>query len=361
MLTALFAGATARPSGHRGRRPVPGDLRLARCLGREPGRVPRALPDRLDGTPAQRYVLSVNRRCGSRILAAANQHAAELYEQHPGVIPLEAPRERARGRDHGRAVRDALAGDRVGRRRDRRRAQARRNRRWKDIGILMRTNVDLSAVHEALIARKVPVEVVGLGGLLALPEVVDVVATLQAVNDLTANAAMLRILTGPRYRIGHRDLALLANRSRALADAGDRPAADDLVAALDAAVAGMDSTEVISLAEAVDDPGPVGWGYSAEALTAFPGAVDRAARAARARGRAAARPGPPGDQHDRPRRRADRDPGSRRLRPPRSPRRVPGCRGQLRVDRVGRIARRSARVSGGRGGVRRRPRPRRTE
>jgi DNA helicase-2/ATP-dependent DNA helicase PcrA len=218
-----------------------------------------------DGSPAQRYVLSVNRRCGSRILAAANQHAAELYEQHPGVIPLEAPLDAPEGAitvglfetrsQEVEWVADAIVA-----------AHRTRNRRWKDIGILMRTNVDLSAVHEALIARKVPVEVVGLGGLLALPEVVDVVATLQAVNDLTANAAMLRILTGPRYRIGHRDLALLANRARMLADAGSHQA-DDLVSALDAAVAGMDSTEVSSLAEAVDDPGPLQ--YAPEALVRF--------------------------------------------------------------------------------------------
>ncbi|MFG1909357.1 UvrD-helicase domain-containing protein [Kribbella sp. NPDC048928] len=218
-----------------------------------------------DGSPAERYVLSVNRRCGSRILAAANQHAAELYEQHPGVIPLEAPPDAPAGAitvglfetrsQEIEWVADAIVS-----------AHRTRNRRWKDIGILMRTNVDLSAVHEALIARKVPVEVVGLGGLLALPEVVDVVATLQAVNDLTANAAMLRILTGPRYRIGHRDLALLANRARMLADAGSHQA-DDLVSALDAAVAGMDSTEVTSLAEAVDDPGRLE--YAPEALVRF--------------------------------------------------------------------------------------------
>ncbi|MER7249625.1 ATP-dependent DNA helicase [Kribbella sp. NPDC000426] len=266
MLTALFAGGDGR--GH----PVTavGDPCQAiygwrgasvANLDEFPVHFPQA-----DGTPAQRYVLSINRRCGSRILAAANQHAAELYEQHPGVIPLEAPADAPEGAitvglfetrsKEIEWVADAIVA-----------AHQTRNRRWKDIGILMRTNVDLSAVHEALIARKVPVEVVGLGGLLALPEVVDVVATLQAVNDLTANAAMLRILTGPRYRIGHRDLALLANRARALADAGERPAADDLVAALDAAVAGMDSTEVISLAEAVDDPGRSE--YAPEALVRF--------------------------------------------------------------------------------------------
>ncbi|GAA0621017.1 ATP-dependent helicase [Kribbella sandramycini] len=268
MLTALFAGPDGR--GH----PVTavGDPCQAiygwrgasvANLDEFPEHFPNA-----DGSPARRYVLSVNRRCGSRILAAANQHAAELYEQHPGVIPLEAPADAPEGAitvglfetrsQEIEWVADAIVA-----------AHQNRGRRWKDIGILMRTNVDLSAVHEALISRKVPVEVVGLGGLLALPEVVDVVATLQAVNDLTANAAMLRILTGPRYRIGHRDLALLANRSRALADTGARPAVDDLVAALDAAVAGMDSTEVISLAEAVDDPGSEAWGYAPEALSRF--------------------------------------------------------------------------------------------
>jgi DNA helicase-2/ATP-dependent DNA helicase PcrA len=266
MLTALFAAGDGR--GH----PVTavGDPCQAiygwrgasvANLDEFPTHFPQA-----DGSPASRYVLSVNRRCGSRILGAANEHAAELYEQHPGVIPLEAPVDAPEGAitvglfetrsQEIEWVADAIVS-----------AHRTRNRRWKDIGILMRTNVDLSAVHEALIARKVPVEVVGLGGLLALPEVVDVVATLQAVNDLTANAAMLRILTGPRYRIGHRDLALLANRARMLADAGAQPQADDLVSAVDAAVAGMDSTEVSSLAEAVDDPGPLE--YAPEALVRF--------------------------------------------------------------------------------------------
>ncbi|GAB2593311.1 UvrD-helicase domain-containing protein [Kribbella endophytica] len=271
MLTALFAGAD--PSTGRGH-PVTAVGDPCQAIYGWRGASVANLDEfpehfrQADGSPARRYVLSVNRRCGSRILAAANEHATELYEQHPGVIPLEAPEGAPEGAitvglfetrsQEIEWIADSIVA-----------AHKLPHRKWKDIGILMRTNVDLSAVHEALIARKVPVEVVGLGGLLALPEVVDVVATLQAVNDLTANAAMLRILTGPRFRIGHRDLALLANRSRMLADGGDRPAADDLVAALDAAVAGMDSTEVISLAEAVDDPGPIAWGYSAEALERF--------------------------------------------------------------------------------------------
>ncbi|HEY3004592.1 MAG TPA: ATP-dependent helicase, partial [Kribbellaceae bacterium] len=230
-----------------------------------PGHFPNA-----DGSPAKRFVLSVNRRSGSEILAAANEHAAVLYDHHPGVEPLTAP-DSARpggitvGMFETRAEEVAWVADAI---------VAARNtpgRRWKDIGLLMRTNADLSAVHAALVERGVPVEVVGLGGLLSLPEVVDVVAVLQAVSDLTANAAMLRILTGPRYRIGARDLALLANRARVLAHADrHRYDPDDLVAALDAATSGMDSTEVISLAEAVDDPGlEAGWRYDPAARQRF--------------------------------------------------------------------------------------------
>ncbi len=223
----------------------------------------------VDGTPAERFVLSVNRRCGSGILAAANEHAAPLYEHHPGVEALTAPDDaRPGGITVGlfetRSAEVAWVADAIVA------AHNTPGRRWKDIGVLMRTNADLSAVHTALVERGVPVEVVGLGGLLALPEVVDVVSVLQAVNDLTANAAMLRILTGPRYRIGPRDLALLANRAKVLAHAErHRIDPDDLVAALDLATSGMDSTEVISLAEAVDDPGGEDWQYDPAARERF--------------------------------------------------------------------------------------------
>ena len=61
-----------------------------------------------------------------------------------------------------------------------------------------------------------PVEVVGLGGLLEVPEVSDVVATLTVLVDPTAGDALGRLLTGARWRIGPRDLAALEARARAL-------------------------------------------------------------------------------------------------------------------------------------------------
>ena len=81
------------------------------------------------------------------------------------------------------------------------------------------------ALRTALEARGIPVEVVGLGGLLTVPEVQDVVATLRVMHDPAAADALARLLTGPRWRIGPRDLVALGRRARALARRGRRPGA----------------------------------------------------------------------------------------------------------------------------------------
>ena len=88
---------------------------------------------------------------------------------------------------------------------------------WKEIGVLTRDNAHAAAVFDALTDREIPVEIVGLKGLLRLPEVSEVVATLTLVQDVTANAALLTLLAGPRWAIGPRDLALLGRRARELA------------------------------------------------------------------------------------------------------------------------------------------------
>ena len=49
--------------------------------------------------------------------------------------------------------------------------------------VLVRRNADAAPIADALRARGVPVEVVGLAGLLAIPEVAEVVAMLRLVAD----------------------------------------------------------------------------------------------------------------------------------------------------------------------------------
>ncbi|MFI7603306.1 UvrD-helicase domain-containing protein [Actinoplanes sp. NPDC049681] len=85
--------------------------------------------------------------------------------------------------------------------------------------VLVRVRSQIPAIEEALRSRGLPVEVVGLGGLLDTPEVRDVVCTLRVLADPTDGAALLRLLTGARWRIGPRDLVALHRRARAIAAA----------------------------------------------------------------------------------------------------------------------------------------------
>ena len=127
--------------------------------------------------------------------------------------------------------------------------------------VLVRRNGDAGPLAEALRARDLPVEVVGVGGLLDVPEVADVVALLTVVARPAAGPALLRLLTGPRFRLGAADLATLARRAgtlslrRAPAVPGAVTDVAGLEEMLDALVAG-EETDAAGLADALADPGP---------------------------------------------------------------------------------------------------------
>src|SRR5215469_10829956 len=89
--------------------------------------------------------------------------------------------------------------------------------RPSDIAVLCRKRSQFVPLRKALEARGIPCEVVGLGGLLSVPEVQDVVATLRVLHDAASSDALARLLTGPRWRIGPRDLVALGRRARQLA------------------------------------------------------------------------------------------------------------------------------------------------
>ena len=142
--------------------------------------------------------------------------------------------------------------------------------RPSDIAVLCRKRSQFVPLRHAIEARGIPVEVVGLGGLLVVPEVQDVVATLRVLHDAGASDALARLLTGPRWRIGPRDLVALGRRARALARGeGDRPGTvnqapgdpghfdQDAADALAEAITDL-TAEVGSLVEALDDLGDPG-------------------------------------------------------------------------------------------------------
>ena len=93
--------------------------------------------------------------------------------------------------------------------------------RWADHAVLCRKRRLIRPIAEALEARGVPVEVLGASGLLDRPEVVDLVAWIEVVADRSALVPLLRILQGPRYNLGLRDLAALARHGRRMEE--ERP------------------------------------------------------------------------------------------------------------------------------------------
>lgn len=208
-----------------------------------------------DGSPATRYSLSENRRSGGRLLDLANELAAPLRSMHEGVEALRP----APGEEQAGSVRCALLethaqeldwlGDSVAH-------LVRTGTEPREIAVLCRSAGDFARIQAVLVERDVPVEVVGLSGLLHLPEVADLVAVCEVLQDPGANASLVRLLIGPRWRIGGRDLALLGRRARTLiarAPSGAVPGSgsgdEDRLAA---AVEGVDPAEVVSLADALE-------------------------------------------------------------------------------------------------------------
>ncbi|KAB1981831.1 UvrD-helicase domain-containing protein [Streptomyces triticiradicis] len=206
---------------------------------------------RPDGRSATRQSLSENRRSGGRLLDLANGLAEPLRAMHAGVEALRP----APGAERDGVVRCALLrthAEEIGWLADSIAHLVRTGKAPAEIAVLCRTAADFAEIQGALVARDVPVEVVGLSGLLHLPEVADLVAVCEVLQDPGANASLVRLLTGPRWRIGPRDLALLGRRARLLVSHARVGGDDDPDRRLAAAVEGVDPAEVTSLADALD-------------------------------------------------------------------------------------------------------------
>ncbi|MGN0062845.1 MAG: ATP-dependent helicase [Nocardioides sp.] len=220
-----------------------------------------------DGSPAHRFSLTVNRRSDRRILEAANVLAAPLLAEEGTLVePLVAKPEAELGTVRSVLHRTDL--DELDWLVAEIRGAHESGRAYGDIGVLVRTNKHGAEAYDALAEAEIPVEIVGLAGLIRLPEVAQVVSTLSLLDDVTDNASLLTLLSGPRWEIGPRDLALLGSRSRELAQAEHvRTEGAGVDEELAAAVEGADPTEIASLNEALESPGDLP--YSPEALERF--------------------------------------------------------------------------------------------
>ena len=225
-----------------------------------------------DGSPVPVLPLTVNRRSDRTILGVANAIAAPLYEDSGPVTPLE-PKPDAEPGTVGVHVFETEAEELVWLAEQVRAAHEHESGiegavgPWARIGVLARDNRSAAACFDALTAAGIPVEIVGLSGLLRLPEVAELVAVLRLLHDVTDNAALLTLLTGPRWAIGPRDLRLLGSRAAELAGGRFARAEVDLAEQLASIAHGIDPLEIAALSDALDDPGDAA--YSPEARERF--------------------------------------------------------------------------------------------
>ncbi|MSZ53508.1 MAG: AAA family ATPase, partial [Actinobacteria bacterium] len=86
----------------------------------------------------------------------------------------------------------------------------------KKCAVLMRKRSSMALFVEKLQSQGIEVEVVGLGGLLELPEIVDLVCALKVVQRADSGSELIRLLTGARWRIGIKDIDRLFVMARKL-------------------------------------------------------------------------------------------------------------------------------------------------
>ena len=180
-------------------------------FARFPDHFPERSSERRD-RPAVTLGLTLNRRSGAHILQVANRvreniSGAEaeplrpLEGTQPGTVTVawfRTARDEAEAiaeRLHQLHVEDGVA--------------------WKDMAVLFRKNKDIALIRDALEDNGIPIQVANLGGLLTIPEVVEIHAWLRALANPEDTPALARILMGSQHRLGMADMRRLADWVRA--------------------------------------------------------------------------------------------------------------------------------------------------
>lgn len=169
---------------------------------------------RANGEPAAKLPLYTNFRSGARILEAADVLIAPLPQaQRPdpdkALVPFPANGDGAVEvvRHPDELTEASWIAERIeGLRRD--------GARWSDVAVLCRSSARFEMLQRVFADRVIPAEIVGLAGLLRQPEVVEILAYARAILDARASVALARILLGPRYRVGFKDLAIVASLAK---------------------------------------------------------------------------------------------------------------------------------------------------
>jgi DNA helicase-2/ATP-dependent DNA helicase PcrA len=154
------------------------------------------------------------------------------------------------------------------------------------MAVLCRRRAQMECLRKEFEASGIPYEIVGLGGLLDTPEIVDLVSTLRVLADPGRSDSLMRLLAGARWRIGPADLmafrdwsAFLARRRGMPGNGGTAwsdPLGDEDPEAAEVVIEG-DITDAASLVEALDWLPQEGW-TSANGRSLTPPARERLQR-----------------------------------------------------------------------------------
>ncbi|GAA4029425.1 ATP-dependent DNA helicase [Arthrobacter methylotrophus] len=153
------------------------------------------------------------------------------------------------------------------------------------MAVLCRRRAQMECLRREFEVQGIPYEIVGLGGLLDTPEIVDLVAALRILADPGRSDALMRLLAGARWRIGTADLMafrdwsqfLARRRSQSVSGDGGTDASANADESPAQKAMESDITDAASLVEALDVLPRPGW-TSGHGRSLSPLALERLGR-----------------------------------------------------------------------------------
>lgn len=168
-------------------------------------------------TPPATLTLSTSWRNPSDVLTAANAIAAPLAADSAIEVPRLSPRPGAPAGSVEWRFPETVHEERLA---VAEWVRAAREQHLTEHGVLpttavvFRTRSQMASFAAALADAGVPARIIGLGGLLTTPEVTDIVSALRCLWYADAGGDLIRLLAGPRFRVGVADIAGLRDAAR---------------------------------------------------------------------------------------------------------------------------------------------------
>lgn len=116
-----------------------------------------------------------------------------------------------------------------------------------EIAVLARVHGQLDPIRVECERLGIPVQQVGLGGLLSQPEVVDLVSALRVLADPNRSDALARLLTGARWRLGAADMLALGDWAQSLVRERERALREQMALRMLAEAEDADDVAAITL------------------------------------------------------------------------------------------------------------------